>query len=122
MLMANSLKTKRNCQSLRATLSGPGPGDFPLGSAESRAAARAILQRPMSLYDEDCLRIYRGMIYVCGPAYLSSNHIAHTDTYKHGQEIRDRLYGPIIPAHLDPKHQRLFSPPIPRIFSREAGV
>jgi hypothetical protein len=33
----------KNQLTLPATNSGPRPGDFPLGSAESRAAARALL-------------------------------------------------------------------------------
>jgi len=41
--MAKSLKTTQNRTSLPATSFGPGPGDFALGSLESRAAARALL-------------------------------------------------------------------------------
>jgi hypothetical protein len=41
--MAKSLKTSQNRTSLPATLSGPGPGYFAIGSLKSRAAARALL-------------------------------------------------------------------------------
>jgi hypothetical protein len=41
----NSLRTKQTDTDLPATAQGPKPGDFVLGSAESRATARAIVQR-----------------------------------------------------------------------------
>jgi hypothetical protein len=41
--MDNSLKAKEYRSSAPATLSGPNPGDYPLGSLESRAAARATI-------------------------------------------------------------------------------
>lgn len=40
--MSNRRKINHN-PNLPATVSGPKPGDFPLGSAKSRAAARAII-------------------------------------------------------------------------------
>ncbi len=39
------LSTHRNESSLPATVSGPRPGDFPVGSVESRAAARRMFER-----------------------------------------------------------------------------
>lgn len=44
-MFANSLKTKQASAGVPATDSGPKPGDFELGSVESRAAARAIVHR-----------------------------------------------------------------------------
>jgi len=44
-MSANSLKTAQSGQSLSATKQGPKPGDFALGSAESRAAARAAVNQ-----------------------------------------------------------------------------
>jgi hypothetical protein len=41
--MANRLKLNQDPSSVPATVSGPKPGDFPLGSIRSRAAARALL-------------------------------------------------------------------------------
>ena len=38
----------KNQLTLPATNSGPRPGDFPLGSAKSRAAARALLRNQKS--------------------------------------------------------------------------
>jgi hypothetical protein len=45
-MRSNSLRTKQTDTNSTATAQGPKPGDFVLGSAESRAAARAIVQRP----------------------------------------------------------------------------
>jgi hypothetical protein len=42
--MGNYWGKDRNQLTLPATNSGPRPGDFPLGSAKSRAAARALLR------------------------------------------------------------------------------
>lgn len=42
--MANPLKGKDDTPTLPATLSLPRPGDFPVGSVQSRAAARARLK------------------------------------------------------------------------------
>ena len=39
------MNNKRKKPTLPATVSGPNPGDFPLGSPESRAASRAMLER-----------------------------------------------------------------------------
>lgn len=44
----NSLKTKQADSDVPATRQSPKPGDFALGSAESRAAARAMLGKPKS--------------------------------------------------------------------------
>ncbi len=41
--MANLLKLQRNLEPVPATVLGPKPGDFPVGSIQSRAAARALL-------------------------------------------------------------------------------
>jgi hypothetical protein len=43
-MRSNSLRTKQADIDAPATQQGPKPGDFVLGSAESRAAARAIVQ------------------------------------------------------------------------------
>jgi hypothetical protein len=43
--VANWLKSNPNRTPLPATVSGPRPGDFPIGSLKSRAAARALLNR-----------------------------------------------------------------------------
>jgi hypothetical protein len=45
-MRSNLMKTKLSQVDLPATSQGPKPGNYILGSAESRAAARAILHRP----------------------------------------------------------------------------
>ena len=45
------MASQGNGRGLAATCSGPKPGDFPLGSLESRAAARAMLD---GLAGKDC--------------------------------------------------------------------
>ncbi len=41
--MTNGLQTKHSRNAVAATVSGAKPGDFPVGSVQSRAAARALL-------------------------------------------------------------------------------
>jgi hypothetical protein len=41
--MGKRLKSQRRCYFVPATYRGPWPGDYPVGSPQSRAAARAIL-------------------------------------------------------------------------------
>jgi hypothetical protein len=47
-MRSNSLKTNQQGTDSPATQQGPKPGDFTLGSAESRAAARAMVGKPAS--------------------------------------------------------------------------
>ena len=68
------------------------------------------MNQPLNLYDEDCLGIHSGIFFASGPARPSGRDIEHTDVYKRGKEVHDLRYGPPIPFHEDPKHQRLFSP------------
>ena len=42
--MPNSLRNQNHHSTVPATISGPGPGDYPLGSLQSRAAARAMIE------------------------------------------------------------------------------
>ena len=50
--MTKRLKSKQNRISLPATACGPKPGDFPVGSLKSRAAARALLVNYAADQDE----------------------------------------------------------------------
>jgi hypothetical protein len=108
---SRGMKTKNRSNStdlLAATVSGVRPGDFPLGSQESRAAARAMLSRfqRLSQYDEDCLRVYQVTTWLTARMNPSYCDIEHTAFYTRGSELHDMLYGPIIPYHLDAKAQR----------------
>jgi hypothetical protein len=64
---ANSMKSHENHDGLGATDSAPQPGDFFLGSVESRAAARGKLMRMQDLnpYDTDCLVIQCMVPLIC---------------------------------------------------------
>ena len=90
-----------------ATGSSIRPGDFPLGSAESRAAARAKLQQvqKMTPYDRDCLSIYNMMYAVTYAHSPNSSDIKDTDVYKRGHELSAAL-DPVVPMYLDPFYQK----------------
>ncbi len=89
------------------------PADFPLGSPQSRAAARALLQAKaprMSQsvqFDEDAYVIYR---VVCEHFDATMNPTYHevepTEVYTRGKEVRDTRHGPMIPFHLDEHAKR----------------
>lgn len=81
------MKSRGNSNGLLATDSGPQPGDFPLGSVESRAAARAKLRR--SPYDSDCAEVYN-FAMLCKFAigeFLNEREVEETNVFKRGEEI-----------------------------------
>ena len=93
-----TLKNQTSQVSLPAA--GPSPADFPLGSPESRAAARARVvlaknPRKLSQIEQDALTLY-------GNLWSGNREILETSTiYQRGEKLHDLLYGPPIPAHLD---------------------
>jgi hypothetical protein len=91
-----------------ATDSLPKPGDFPLGSPESRAAARALLQRRTALspYEADCRVLYSCTVHLRGDADPDSSWMQTTEVYKRGRVISERIDPPLIPSHLDPEYER----------------
>jgi hypothetical protein len=107
-MKANPLKSTSSTLGLGATLSQPKPGDFPLGSPESRAAARAILIRRTALspYDMDCYILCSCTSQLHGHADPDYSWMQKTEVYRRGREVSDEAYGPIIPSHLDPEHPR----------------
>jgi hypothetical protein len=74
---------------------GISPGDFPLGSLESRAAARAIVNHSerskprISQYDQDALAIVSGVsLFLCGLELESVSREARaTAIYKRGAQL-----------------------------------
>jgi hypothetical protein len=52
-------------------------------------------------FDEDALAIYGAMSYLDATLEPSYHDVEPTAVYVRGTELRDALYGPIIPAHLD---------------------
>lgn len=100
------MKSHENRDGLGETVSAPQPGDFPVGSLESRAAARGKLMRmqEMSPFDKDCLVIkcLVPLVYSYSP---NSRDIHKTDVGKRGWEIC-QTRNPILPYHLDPFQQQ----------------
>jgi hypothetical protein len=105
-IKAKTLKPLGHRSKPGATDSLPRPGDFPLGSPESRAVARAMLQRKTALspYDEDCYVLYSCTTHLSGHAKPDSHWLERTPPYIRGREVSDALFGPIIPCHLDPEY------------------
>ncbi len=74
---------------------GVSPADFDLGSMQSRAAARAIVDHSerskprRSQYDEDALRIVSGdRMFLCGlKAEPISRQLKATAIHKHGERL-----------------------------------
>jgi hypothetical protein len=85
----------RNGIRLAQAATGISPADFPLGSLESRAAARAIVDHSerfkphMSQYDQDALAIVRGdSLFLCGLELESvSREVSATAIYKRGTQL-----------------------------------
>jgi hypothetical protein len=101
-----SLSAKDNRNLVSAT--NLSPADFPLGSPESRAAARAILgsMNRISQSDMDARILYGGACYVNARTNPSSSDLEVTDVYRRGKEVYLRQNGPPIPCHLDPLYLR----------------
>jgi hypothetical protein len=98
-----------------ATVSGLKPGDFPLGSLESRAAARAMLdareageakQSELSDDDLDALVVYRESMWLTARMTPDYHDVEALPIYKRGKEVYETFFGKTIPAHLDPHFQR----------------
>ncbi|HTZ33864.1 MAG TPA: hypothetical protein VMH31_15505, partial [Methylomirabilota bacterium] len=104
--MAKPLKRRATRDRLPATNSAPQPGDFPLGSPESRAAARAKVGRMQELtpYDSDCFLIYSMMACVNYQHSPNCSDIQEAEVYRRGWELWSEM-SPIIPMHLDPFHK-----------------
>jgi hypothetical protein len=84
----------------------PTPGDFPLGSAASRAAARVTLQRrtSLTLFEEDCVLLSGCASLLTGEADPDYSWLERTAVYQRGFRLHERINGPIIPAHLEPDY------------------
>ena len=57
-------------------------------------------------FDDDALAIYNCVAYLDARMEPSYRDVEATAIYARGQALRDRLYGPIIPWHLDAHHKR----------------
>ena len=78
---------------LAQAATGISPADYLLGSLESRAAARALLDQAermkpsLSEHDRDALTIYRGTFWLHGPASPSHQELEGTAIYQRGREL-----------------------------------
>jgi hypothetical protein len=107
----NPLNLNKSDDELPATESSP--ADFPLGSIQSRAAARALLQTKAPRlsqsvqFDEDAYLIYRAVCeYFDATMDPTYHEVEPTEVYTRGKELRDSRHGPIIPFHLDEHAKR----------------
>jgi hypothetical protein len=93
----------------RDLATGISPADYPLGSLESRGAARAWLaQRPPSFseYDADAALIHLGTTcYLHARVKPDYSDLAQTAIWQRGEEISESLH-PTIPIHLDHHQSR----------------
>jgi hypothetical protein len=124
--MSVKLLTSQDNESLQgATGSTPGIADFPLGSNESRAAARALLQTrgraTLSKYDEDALHLYHLSYLLDFWTQPSCEDLHQTPEYIRGEQLYAQRHGEELPAYLDGEQQRftLASGYFKEIFGRE---
>jgi hypothetical protein len=94
---------------LPATHSGPRPGDYPLGSLESRAAARTMLaaQKPSSSEEHsEAFVLYWGALRLTARMSPDYHDVEELEIYKVGKKVYEAHCGKILPVHLDPAFQR----------------
>ncbi len=100
----NSLPSKEKGWNKGATDTGPKPGDFPIGSLESRAAARAAVEHAKQHKDELSPEDNDALTLSCGAPLLTSGmspsypELEATAAYTHGKEVREGLHGPVTPG------------------------
>jgi hypothetical protein len=68
---------------------------------KAEESAKTLSPIELSPFDGDALAIYSAMSYVDATMEPSYHEVEPTAAYLRGQELRDALYGPIIPAYLD---------------------
>jgi hypothetical protein len=104
----NPLWSKEKARSQGATNTGPKPGDFPIGSMASRAAARAVVEHAklhkdeLSQEDADALTLYHLVPLLTSPMSPSYRELEATAAYKRGKEVHERLHGPVTPGFPEP--------------------
>ena len=136
-MQPKSLSEKANRDRLSAT--NLNPADYPLGSPESRATARAMLaqiNRPTEAQKEesDCRWLYVGRWYLrdaeqvgpCRQRLLcpSSKDLENTQAYMRGEALSLARNVPVVPSHLDPVSRRstMASRAFERIHGREPSA
>src|ERR1022692_1594869 len=121
-MQPKSLSEKANRDRLSAT--NLNPADYPLGSPESRATARAMLaqiNRPTEAQKEelDCRWLYVGRSYLRDAEQVRL--LENTQAYARGEAISRARSVPVVPSHLDPVSRRstMASRAFERIHGRE---
>ena len=64
------------------------------------------MSRDLSTADRDALVMYNGACYLTTRMDPGPERLQGTAAYRRGQTLHDAIYGPILPAHLDPHYQR----------------
>ena len=75
---------------------------------KAEESAKALSPIHLSPFDEDALAIYSAMSYLDATMDPAYHEVEPTAAYKRGQELRDALYGRIIPGH-DDEHLRRYT-------------
>jgi hypothetical protein len=121
----NSLWSKEKAWNKGATYTGPKPGDFPVGSMESRAAARAVVEHAklhkyeLSQEDKDALTLYHLVPLLTSGMSPSYPELEETPAYKRGKEVHERLHGPVTPGFPEPSASTSASTSFKMRFMRE---
>jgi hypothetical protein len=68
---------------------------------KAEKAAKALSPVQLSPFDEDALAIYSAMSYLDATLSPTYHEVEPTAAYVRGEELRNTIYGPIIPANLD---------------------
>src|SRR5438105_15922669 len=59
--------------------------------------------RVLTEFDKDALELYQLHFELYGPTYPDYSAFKETPIAIRGRELRDEIFGPIVPAHMDPK-------------------
>ena len=101
---------QRNGVQMAQVATGMSPADFPLGSLESRATARALLDHAermkpqLSEYEDDALTIYQFARHLLDRQGMSPSFgdVEGTLVYQHGHELHERMPAREVSAREDP--------------------
>jgi hypothetical protein len=64
-------------------------------------AAKALSPLQLTPFDQDALAIYSAMAYLDATMLPTYDEVEPTAVYMRGRELRNALYGPVIPANLN---------------------
>jgi hypothetical protein len=99
---------------LAQAATGFSPADFPIGSLESRAAARALLDQvvrmkpKLSQYDKDALTLYGGEVLLNARMSPDGSDLEKTGAFARGRELHDQLQCPAVSSSSLESHSMAF--------------